>query len=106
MGDHAGPSGNQAVAQHLGTNKGTYDPDTPHTDDIDDKGCFCFAHALHHAFNDDGETVKEKSINIELMFIEETTVRMLAKYLLKQFNQESIILTIQNTNSELIENLK
>ena len=51
--------------------------------------------------HDDGGRVKEKSINIELMFIEESTVRMLAKLLLKKFNQESIILAEQEINSDL-----
>lgn len=51
--------------------------------------------------HDDGGRVKEKSINIELMFIEESTVRMLAKLLLKKFNQESVILAEQEINSNL-----
>ena len=51
--------------------------------------------------HDDGGRVKEKSINIEFMFIEESTVRMLAKLLLKKFNQESVVLAEQEINSNL-----
>ena len=53
--------------------------------------------------HDNGEAVKEKAINIDLLFIEETTVKMMCKYLLKKFNQESVVLAINNDyNSDLI----
>ena len=46
-------------------------------------------------------TVKEKSINIELLFIEEVTVKMLAKLLIKKFNQESVVIAEQEIDSDL-----
>lgn len=53
--------------------------------------------------HDNGEAVKEKSINIDLLFIEEVTVKMMCKYLLKKFNQESVVLAINDDyNSTLI----
>ena len=59
--------------------------------------------SLGYYRHENGETVKEKSINIELLFIEETTVKMMCKYLLKNFNQESVVLAINNDyNSDLI----
>lgn len=58
--------------------------------------------SLGYYRHENGETVKEKSINIELLFIEEVTVRNLAKLIKKEFNQESVIFAVEELNSELI----
>ena len=45
--------------------------------------------------HDDGTKIIEKSLIIDFYGIEKITVKMLVKLLLKQFNQESIILTTE-----------
>lgn len=55
--------------------------------------------------HEDGSTVKEKSINIELLFIEKVTVKHLAKLLLKKFNQESVVIAEQEINSDLYKGI-
>ena len=58
--------------------------------------------SLGYYRHENGETVKEKSINIELLFIEEATAKNLAKLLKKEFNQESVVFAVEELNSELI----
>ena len=58
MGNHAAPGRNQAIAQQLGAHIGSHNPDTPHADNIVDKGSSGFAHALHHTLDDDGYTIE------------------------------------------------
>lgn len=58
--------------------------------------------SLGYYRHDDGSTVKEKSINIELLFIEEVTAKNLAKLLKQSLNQESVVFRVENINSDLI----
>ena len=59
--------------------------------------------------HEDGTTVIEKSLIIDFYGVEKVTVKMLVKLLLKQFNQESIILTTEYEGgckeADFIENL-
>lgn len=52
--------------------------------------------------HDNGTYINETSIRVELLFISEVQVRVIALALKQLLNQESIALEIQNTNSELI----
>ena len=47
MGDHAGPGGDQAEAQQLGTKEGTHNAHGPHADNVIYKGCLGFANAQY-----------------------------------------------------------
>ena len=52
--------------------------------------------------HDSGEIVFEKTLKIELMFVDRVTVVSLVKDLKKIFNQESIVLQKEIVESELI----
>ena len=52
--------------------------------------------------HDSGEVVFEKTLKIELMFVDRVTVVALVKDLKKIFNQESIVLQKEIVESELI----
>ena len=58
--------------------------------------------SLGYYKHENGQTVKEKSINIELLFIDEVTAKNLAKLLKREFNQESVVFAVEELNSELI----
>ena len=58
VGDHAGPGRDEPIAQKLGTDKRTDDSDAPHADDVEYKRRYGFADALHHAFDDDRESIE------------------------------------------------
>lgn len=53
--------------------------------------------------HNNGETVIEKSIKIELLFIERVTAVKIAKDLRIALNQESVVLEVAELDSELIE---
>ena len=52
--------------------------------------------------HDNGTFVQETSLRVELSFISETQVRVIALALKKLLNQEAIVLETQKLNSELI----
>ena len=52
--------------------------------------------------HDNGKRVVEKSINIELLFVDAEKVNNLSQQLLKKFNQESIVVSTLEINSNLI----
>ena len=54
--------------------------------------------------HDDGTFITEKSLRVELLFISETLVRIIANKIKSPtaLNQETIVLEIQEYNSELI----
>jgi PII-like signaling protein len=53
--------------------------------------------------HNNGETVIEKSIKIELLFIDKITAVKIAKNLRIALNQESVVLEVTELESELIE---
>ena len=58
--------------------------------------------AVGHYTHEDGTTVNEKSIRVELLFKEDDEVREYAQQIKKVLNQESIALTREFIDSELI----
>ena len=58
MQDHARPGGNEAEAEPLGADHRADDAHQPHARDVEDKGRLRVADTLHHAFNDNGESIE------------------------------------------------
>lgn len=52
--------------------------------------------------HDDGTVVVEKTLRIELMFIDLQTVKTIANTIKRQLNQESVVLMTKEVESELI----
>lgn len=61
-----------------------------------------FTEAKGLYIHDNGEAVFENSIKIELLFIEELTVKNICKELKIALNQEAVVLEILNLDSNLI----
>ena len=58
--------------------------------------------AIGHYTHEDGSTVNEKSIKVELLFKADNQVIDYAKRIKKEFNQESVALVKDYIESELI----
>ena len=58
MSYHASPGGNKSHIEKLGEDKSAEYADAPHAHEVIDKRLLCFANALHHSFNDDGEAIE------------------------------------------------
>ena len=58
VGNHASPCRYKTEAKHLCAYECEADSDEPHTDDIECKRHFGVAHALHHTFDNDGESIE------------------------------------------------
>ena len=58
MADHTAPGGNQAKSQQLCAYEGSGNPDSPHADNVVNKGCCSFSDTLHQAFHDDRNAVE------------------------------------------------
>ena len=56
--NHAGPGRHQPQSQALGADPGAHDPDSPHTENVEEERRPGFSGALEHALHHDGDTVK------------------------------------------------
>lgn len=64
--------------------------------------CSIFEGITGYYSHADGTQVKEDTLRVELLFKDDAEVRMMAKQLKKELNQESIVLEQVMTNSMLV----